>query len=202
MVTTQASVPVMAEILDGHEPQLRALLENAGQAPANNSLVPFGKLPNIHFARFFILDAARDLAGRPLTSRLVFLADIDGPADTFLMFLCSLAADGLDTIYQHCRDYPGRAGLLDFLRQHTIPVAARYVNTIGRTVQQIHQEAALREAIEGFLNRTSGLWTGASPRRVRAAIQEFVEQEPSLAFARRPVPQPEPAYIVGEKLHF
>jgi hypothetical protein len=148
------------------------------------------------------MDAARDLDGWPLAPRLIFLADIDGPADVFLMFLCSVAGDGLDTIYQHCQDYPGRAGLLDFLREHTIPVAARYVNTIGRTVQQIHQEAALREAIESFLNRTDGQWIGASPRRVRAAIQEFVEQEPSLTFARRPVPPPEPAYALGEKLHF
>lgn len=201
MVTTQATVPVMAEVLAAHEPQLRSLLENAGQDPANNSLVPFAKLPNVHFARFFILDAARDLDGRPLTPRLVFLADIDGPADAFLTFLCSVAGDGLDTLYQHCRDYPGRAGLLDFMRERTLPVAARYVNTIGRTVQQIHQEAALREAIEGFLNRTNGQWIGASPRRVRAAIQEFVEQQPELAFARRPIPPPEPTYILGEKLH-
>ena len=122
MVTTQASVPVMAEILDGHEPQLRALLENAGQDPANNAVVPFARLPTVHFARFFILDAARDLDGRPLAPRLIFLADIDGPADAFLLFLCSLAGDGLDTIFQHCRDYPGKAGLFDFLRQHTIPI--------------------------------------------------------------------------------
>ena len=61
MVTTQASVPVMADILAGHEPQLRTLLESAGQDPANNSLVSFGKLPNVHFARFFILDAAREV---------------------------------------------------------------------------------------------------------------------------------------------
>ena len=190
MVTTQSSVPVTAEILPGHEGQLRQLLETAGQDAANNSLVPFGKLPNVHFARFFILEAARDLDGRPLTPRLVFLANIDGPTEAFVMLLCGMLGEGLDTIYQHCQDYPGRAGLLDFMREHTLPVAAQYVNTIGRTVQQIHQEAALREAIQQFLNRTNGHWAGASPRRVRAAIQEFVEQEPSLKRARRPVPRP------------
>src|ERR1700694_2275896 len=181
MVTTQSSVPVMADILAGHEGQLRTLLESAGQNAANNSLVPFGKLPSVHFARFFIMDAARDLDVHPLTPRLVFLADVDGPADAFLMLLCAMAGDGLDTIYRHCRDYPGRAGLLDFVRARTVPVAARYVNTIGRTVQQIHQEAALRQSIQDFLDRTNGHWIGASPRRVRAAIQEFVEREPSLA---------------------
>jgi hypothetical protein len=201
MVTTQTAVPVMAEILAGHEAQLQKLLETAGQDAANNSLVPFAKLPNVHFARFFILDAARDLDGHPLTPRLVFLADVDGPADAFLMLLCGLAGDGLHTIYQHCRDYPGRSGLLDFFRAHTLPVAAKYVNTIGRSVAQVHQEQALHEAIQGFLTRTNGQWIGASPRRVRAAIQEFVEQEPNLTWARRPIPPPEPSYVLGEKLH-
>src|SRR5579859_1899220 len=202
MVTTQSSVPVMAEILPGHEEQLGTLLAAAGQDAPNNSLIPFGMLPNVHFARFFIMAAARDLDGRPLTPRLVFLADVDGPPNAFLMLLCGLAGDGLDTIYQHCQDYPGREGMLDFLRAHMLPVAARYVNTIGRTVAQIHQEAALREAIQAFLDRTASEWRCADPRRVRAAIQEFVEQEPALAWARRPVPPPEPAYILGERVHF
>jgi hypothetical protein len=202
MVTTQSAVTVMAEILAGHEGALRHLLETAGQDAANNSLVPVGKLAAVHFARFFMLDAARTLDGQPLTPRLVFLSDVDGPADAFLMVLCGLAGDGLDTIYQHCQGYPGRSGLLEFLRAHTIPVAAHYVNTIGRTVQQIQQEAALHDALEDFLNRTKGQWLGAAPRRVRAAIQEFVEHEPALAWARRPVPPHEPAYVLGEKLHF
>lgn len=201
MVTTQSAVPVMAEILAGHEDQVRILLETAGHDPTNNSLVPLGRLPNVHFARFFIMDATHDLDGHPLTARLVFLVDVDGPADAFLRLLCGLAGDGLDTIYQHCHAYPGRPGLLDFLREHTLSVAAKYVNTIGRTVQQVRQEAALRDAIQDFLDRTSAHWTGASPRRVRAAIQEFVEQEPSLTWARRPIPPPEATYVLGEKLH-
>src|SRR3981081_4131876 len=53
MVTTQSAVTVMADILAGHEGPLRQLLEAAGQDAANNSLVPFGKLATVHFARFF-----------------------------------------------------------------------------------------------------------------------------------------------------
>jgi hypothetical protein len=201
MVTTQAAVTVMTDILSGHEAPLRQLLETAGQDAANNSLVPFGKLPNVHFARFFLMAAASDLQGQPLSPRLVFLADVDGPDDAFLVAVCTLASAGLDTIYAHCAGYPGRAGLLDFLRDHTIPVAAKYVNTIGRTVEHVHQEAALREAIQAFLDRTASEWRCADPRRVRAAIQEHVEREPSLAWARRGVPPPEPAYILGEAVH-
>jgi hypothetical protein len=201
MVTTQSAVTVMANVLPGHEEPLHQLLENAGQDAANNALVPFGKLPTVHFARFFTMAASQDLDNQPLAPRLVFLADVDGPADALLIALCDLASSGLDTIFAHCQGYPGKAGLLDFLRGHTIPTTARYVNTIGRTVEQIQQEAMLREAIQAFLDCNASLWRKADPRRVRAAIQEFVEGEPSLAWARRSVPAPDPAYILGEATH-
>lgn len=198
MVTTQAAVTVMADILPGHEAALLELLQTAGQDAANNALVPFGKLPTVHFGRFFTMDATQDLSGQPLSARLVLDADVDGSEDAFLVALCTLASAGLDTLYAHCQSYPGPNGLLDFLRDHRIPVTAQYVNTRGRTVEQIHQEAALREAIQVFLDQHASEWRCANPRRVRAAIQEFVEREPSLAWARRGVPPPDPAYIFGE----
>src|ERR1051326_393268 len=120
MVTTQSAVTVMAEILAGHEAPLRQLLEAAGQDAADNSLVPFGRLPNVHFARFFIMDAIVDQQGHRYSPRLIFLADIDGPVEPFLVALCTVAGDGLDTIYGHCGAYPGRAGLLNFLRTSTV----------------------------------------------------------------------------------
>jgi hypothetical protein len=201
MVTTQAAVTVMTDILAGHEAALLQLLETAGQDAADNSLVPFGKVPTIHFARFFTMAPAQDLQGQPLSARLILDADVDGSEDAFLVALCDLASAGLDTIYAHCQGYPGRAGLLDYLRDHSIPVAAKYVNTIGRTVEQVHQEAALRAAIQTYLDGHASEWRCADPRRVRAAIQEFVEREPSLAWARRGVPPPDPAYILGEAVH-
>jgi hypothetical protein len=198
----QSAVTVMAEILPGHEASLRQLLEEAGRDAGNNSLVPFGKLSNVHFARFFLMEATRDVDGRLLSPRLIFMADVDGPPGPFLRSLAGLASDGLDAVYAHCRDYSGRAGLVEFLRRHSIPTAARYVNNIGRTVEQIRQEATLREAIEEFLDRSQDQWRGASPRGVRAAIQEFVETEPTLAWARHPLSPPDRAYVVRERLHF
>lgn len=197
---TQSAVTVVAEVLAGQEQPLRQLLESAGQDPANNSLVPFAGFPNVHFARFFLMDSARDLRGRPLAPRLVFMADVDGPADAFLAELVSALGPGLDTILSHCHGYLGRAGQLQYVRRQSVPTAASYVNTIGRTVAQIRQEAALRDALQEYLDRTAAQWRGADPRRVRAAIQQLVEREPSLAWARRPVPT-DPAYILAERLH-
>jgi hypothetical protein len=200
-VITQSAVTIMAEIAPGHEPAVRALLDSAGSTPADNDLVPFGQFPTVHFARFFVMDGANDLDGRPLTPRLIFLADIDGPPAPFLVQLAEVAADGLDRLYAHCTGYGGRRLLLQFLRQHQVPAAATYVNTIGRGVQQIRDEAMLRQSIQAFLDAHPERWRGASPRAVRAAIQEFVEREPALAWARQPVPGPEPRYALGEGLH-
>jgi hypothetical protein len=202
-VTTQTAVTVIADILPGNEARVHDLLVRAGRDAANNDLVPFGRFDNVHFARFFTMDEAHDdVDGRVLPPRLVFLADVDGPADAFLQSLAAVASTGLNNLYSHCRGYTRAGDVLQFMRQHSVPVAAKYVNTIGRTVEQIRQEATLREAIQGFVDQHQLEWRGTSPRRVRAAIQEFVETEPTLAFARRPLPPPAPTYIVGERIHF
>jgi hypothetical protein len=201
VVTLQSPVTVVAEIVPGHEREVRQILEELGKAAGNTPTLPLAQLANIHFARFFVMDATTDQHGRYYAPRLVFLADIDGPGDAFLAALTELGGNGLDTIFSHCEAYPGRAALLNYLRAHLVPVAATYVNTIGRTVTQIRQEAALRDAIQTYVDRNRAQWTGASPRRVRAAIQEFVENEPSLVWARPAAPKPEPTYILGEKLH-
>ena len=69
MVTTQTAVTVMVDILPGQVAPLRQLLETAGQDAANNPLLPFARLPTVHFARFFILDTAQDVQRRPLSPR-------------------------------------------------------------------------------------------------------------------------------------
>jgi hypothetical protein len=202
VITTQSTLTIVTSITPGHESTVQQLLESAGQEPADNDLIPFSRFPTVHFARFFTMDRATDLQSRPLPPRLVFLADTDGPADAFLLELVGAAGDGLHSVYQHCDGYPGRAGLLEYLRAQRVPEAARYVNTIGRAVTQVHQEAQLHTAIQDFLDRNRHEWQGRSPKVVRAAIQEFIETEPSLAWARQPVPTPDPTYILGEKAHF
>jgi len=202
VVTTQSAVTVVANLVPGHAPAVQQILATAGKDPANNDLVSFAQFPTVHFARFFVMEPATDLQGRPLAARLIFLADVDGPADAFILALVGANGDGLHTLYQHCQGYPGRAGLLDYFKSNRVPEAATYVNTIGRTVAQIHQEAKLHDAIEEFLDRNKDQWRGQSPRRVRTSIQEFVEREPSLSSAREPFLRPDATYILGEKLHF
>jgi hypothetical protein len=200
MITTQSAVTIVTPIPAGRLGDLQALLESAGQRPADNELVPFGSFANIHFGRFFILPQSTDPQGRTYPAYLIFLADVDGPADAFVLQLVGACGNGLHTIYQHCDGYPGRAGLRDYLREHAVKAAASYVNTVGRTVTQVHQEARLHDSIRQFLDASQPAFRTKSPRQVRAAIQEFVERNPSLAWARQPLAQADVAYLVNEKL--
>jgi hypothetical protein len=198
VVVTQSALTIAAPIAAGHAADLQALLEREGQQPSANALVSFGSFGNVHFARFFILPEATDPSGTRYESQLIFLADVDGSAEAFLFQLVGAAGDGLHTIFQHCADYPGRAGLLDFLRERQQSAAAAYVNTVGRTVVQVNQEAQLHDAIAQFADSHADELNGQPPRRVRAAIQEFVECEPSLAWARQPAASADLPYILSE----
>ena len=200
MITTQSAVTIATVVPPQNVAHLQQLLEQAGRDPASNSLVSFGLFPNVHFARFFILPAATDREGNAYSSRLVFLADVDGPADAFVLQLVGAAGDGLHSIYQHCAGYPGRAGLLDYLQRNSIETTASYVNTVGRTVGQVRQEAQLHDAIEAFLDTNAQQLRSTNSRAVRAAIQEYVERDPALAWAREPPPTPEMQYVLGEKV--
>jgi hypothetical protein len=202
VVTTQSAVTIVAPIAEGHEDELRSLLESGGQNPADNALVAFGQFSNLHFGRFFILPSTTDQQGQAYGADLVFLADVDGPADAFVLQLIGACGDGLHMLFEHCQAYPGRAGLQAYLCSHSVRAAACYVNTVGRTVTQVHHEAQLHDAIQRFLDDNQQRVRGVEPRRVRMAIQEFVERDPALAWARKPFPRPDPVYMLGEKFKF
>ena len=192
-MTTQSALTIVVPVDVAQKPALHALLLRAGADPAGNDLVPFGRLPGTHFGRLLILDEATDLRGAPLRPLLMLMADVDGPADAYLERLVEVAGDGLDRLFGACDGYPsdrpGSADRLAFLRAHLIKNDAVYVNTIGRTVEQIRQEAQLREAIQGFLDRAERELAGRDPRAVRDAIRRFIAGQPSLRWARRPAPK-------------
>lgn len=188
-MTRQCAVTIVAAITPTAVGGLTALLTAAGEDPAHNALIPFSRYDTVHFARFVVLDATVDRDGADIPAQLVYIADVDGPLERHLADLVANAGSGLDRIYAHCQGYPDagartRATRLAYLRAHAIAAPTVYVNTVGRTVRQIRQEARLREAIEAFLDRQD--WSGRDPRAVRAAIQRYVLREPSLRWAAAP----------------
>lgn len=163
-MTPQSEFLVMAPVRAGQVESLRALLTTLNGAPGHadpaNALVSFGDFPTIHVARFTVLadetlgdNAVFGVEPFPAPTYLAFLADCDGEADDLLQQLAERAEPGLRRIFAHCEDFGDNTGVLAWMRARRVKPAAYYVNWVGRTVQQIREEAALHAALSAEMAR-------------------------------------------------
>ena len=193
---------VVAPLRQGSEPGLRALLSSMnaspGMADPQGELLPFGAFEQLHFARLVLLDdelqadlAAHGLPPPRLPTCLAFLGDCDGPAHRFLTALVQRAGDGLRRIFAHCEGFSPGADLLAWLLAHDRPLAASYVNWVGRSVQQIRQESALQRSLATQVPRRTGL-SGADAQRVRQELRTFVAEQASADRLTLTPPAPTP----------
>ncbi len=179
----------MAPVGENKAEALRALLSTMvgepGQADPNNTLIPFGAFDRLHFARLFLVEVntwrdirAHGVQPRPYPPHLVFLGDIDGDRTSFLAELATRARDGLRQIFSHCSGFsPTGDELLTWMQARNVQEAANYVNTRGRTVRQIREEAALRRSLSArlpLLVRTLG---SSDAGVLYAALQSFAWEE-------------------------
>jgi len=183
-MTPQSNLMVVAPIVESRESELRQLLATMnlepGVANPENPLVPFGRLRNLHFARFVILedDTREDLAayGRPpasATKSLAFLCDFDGPISVFRRDLVACAEGGLRQLFSYCQPAPGD-DLLVWLGRNERPASASYVNWIGRTMQQVREEMALYQSLVPLLAMDG---QSSDARQVWNNLRQFVRQE-------------------------
>ena len=199
----QVALTIVATVADGRVEELETLLHDLGGSPGGP---PFDRIPTLHFARLFVLEATEDLAGTAIPPRLVFLSDIDAPVGPYLTTLVDAFGTMLDEIFGHCVGYPvegsrTKADRIAYLERRTVGTAAAYVNTVGRSVEQIRREAELRRAIEGFLDGSDRDWSRVTPTEIRAAIRGFVFGEEALGWARRPAARPELSWRAKEAAH-
>jgi hypothetical protein len=187
----QQSLTIVAPVRDGAEHDVESLLRSMGDGVANGSVIDFGALDGVHFARLMMVPAD---TGAGFPASLILLSDFDGPVDAQLDGLVKTAGAGIDRIFGQCTGYPqgepDEHARRDFLRRHVVREAARYVNTSGRTVEQIRQESALRDAIDGFLDDPDRSFDGDDPEAVRRAVRELVEKDPQLAWALHAAERP------------
>ena len=196
-MTPQSNFMVAAPVVAGREMDLRALLLSMNRLPGaadpDNPLVPFRQFRTLHFARFVILnDSTRgdreaygpDAAFPDAPIYLAFLGDCDGSADLLLADFANRAGAGLRKIFAHCEGFEPHCDLLQWMRGHSVKPAATYVNWIGRTVRQIHEEAALHESLSRYL----GSLNVDEPRQIRNELIRAVgENGPPLT---SPTPTP------------
>ncbi len=181
---------ILAAIDPAREAELRQLLDSMNAAPgrvnANNTLIPFAQFDTLHFARLLILDDktledARVYGGGPAPSYplyLAFVGDIDGNVDTFFKKLVNVAGAGLRAIFSCCEGFTTNTDLVRWMEKHSAPTIAAYVNCRGRTVRQVREEAALKEAIENYIKNNATELNGPL-REIHTRLQQFVNAEKS-----------------------
>jgi len=188
-VTPQSQFLVVAAIVPGREQALRDLLGTMNSVPGSadpaNSLLPFGQFDRLHFARLSVLDDPTlgdiEAYGPPpprLPVYLAFLGSCDGPARECLADLVQRAGDGLHRIFAHCEGFDNAEDLLGSLLAHNQPLAANYVNWVGRTVRQIKQESALQRALSARVPRVP-LASATGAQQCRRDLIDFLDGEVS-----------------------
>ncbi len=189
-MTPQSSFMVLAPIDPQREAELRTLLASMNDAPgrvnAENALIPFARFDALHFARFVVLDdkTVEDVQvyGMPVLTYpvyLAFLGDVDGDSSDFLEELARRAGPGLRSVFSCCKGFDGAADLAGWMKSHSSPAIAKYVNRRGRTVRRVREEAALKGAIEAYLQDHVPTLAEVPPREILSKVREFVAAEKS-----------------------
>lgn len=199
----QIGVTIRAPVAADRVPALRAWLAEIARKGLAESPFDFAHLRGLHFARFYLLEETADLEGRAIPASLVFMSEVDAPLRRHLADLVDVAGEGVDDAFRHCTGYPGagarRRHKIAWLRRHQVSASAFYVNTVGRGLAQIRQEAALREALEDCLDRRD--WTGRTATEARGELRAHVAQRADLAWALRPPAPPSVVFRAREALH-
>ncbi len=213
-MTPQSTFLISAVIREGQLENLRKLLGSmngdVGRANPENSLVPFGQFDRLHVARFVILEAKTadeikkyGLAPYEWRPALLFLGDCDGDRDTFLAELVVRAGPGLRKIFSCCEGFSeDHNQMLKWLKKHNICPEANYINWIGRTVRQVHQENALHQSLANYLQKITGDLDRESCRALRQKLLSHVELEKQAGLLALTVPERAPiGWKVRNLLH-
>jgi hypothetical protein len=169
---------------------LKALLEGMAKDVEGNAIVPFPKLRFLHFGSLVVIEDP-DHVYDPC---LVFENNFDGPLEPHLEDLYAQAAEGLHKIYSCCTDYPvasasDKAQLISYLRAHVVRPNAYHIGNVGRSVERTHQENALRDGVEVFLDGVVAEGNIGSPGSIRQKVQAFVQSQPPFAWAAKVEPR-------------
>ena len=199
----QLGVTIRAEVAADQVTPLRDWLAKAAHNGTADGPFAFGSVRGLHFAKLFLLDEVTDLSGQRIPASLVLMTEVDASLRPHLAELIDVGGTGIDQAFGFCVSYPGpgsrRRARIAWLRRHLVRASAFYVNTVGRGLRQIRQEAALHDAIEDYLDR--GDWSGRAADDVRREIRAYVAGRPDLDWAMRPPAPPSLLFRAREAVH-
>lgn len=212
-MTPQSNFMIVAAVRDGQLENLRKLLDgmnrSIGLADPANSLLPFGEFERLHMARFVIIE---DITGDdikvygkkpyPWSPTLVFLGDCDGDRKSFLAQLVERAESGLRAIFAYCEGYSEPANLLKWMLARNVKPAANYVNWLGRTVRQVHEEAALHRSLREYLPKAVDAAGPSNVRVIRQKLLSHIEMQKYAGLLILSPEEPTPwAWLIRNGLH-
>jgi hypothetical protein len=202
----QVALTIRAPIKPGQAGALKRLLAQMAD-PAGGRAIPFERLETTHFARLFVLDdvdGGPD-GGSPIPASLVYMSDVDAPVWRHLAALVGIGGARVGDVFAHCEGWPSASASnwarVAWLRARRVRADIVYVNTVGRSVAQVHGERRLRQAIEDFLDAKQDEWRGGDPVQIHAAVRRFVAGRPDLRWALKPARGPGLAFRVRSTLH-
>jgi hypothetical protein len=184
----QVAVTVRAQIADGRVAAVTRLLKN-GSADIADEDLRLSELPRVHFARMFVVESATLQGGQAIPASLVYMADVDGSVGGHLRDLVENAATGVDKLFGLCVGYPAQpdnSGRIGWLRAHTLPAAAYYVHTVGRSVERIENETRLYGCIQDILDHGEIPMNGATPAEIRTRVRDAVLRRADVAWVTDP----------------
>jgi len=160
---------------------------------------PLAAIGGLHFARLLMVPGDPDVESRAIPDSIMYLADVDESPNRHLRALSEQAGRVLDEVFSYCEDYPAApdpAQRYTWLCAHEIVSTTNYVNTIGRGVEQIVQEAALHDWLEDYLDTHRPELSTLTPAEVHRTVRLVVESTPQMSFAIHPAPTMPVAYRV------
>src|SRR4051794_24614819 len=99
-MTKHGALSILARIKNGMKQELVALFEQiVAEDVETNSIIPFKKLGNIHFARFVVFNESTDAFGNHVDAHLIFTTNYDQPYQNHLDELLDVAGPGLWKIF-------------------------------------------------------------------------------------------------------
>ncbi len=102
----QRSLTIVAPVREGAKVSVERLLESMGDGVANGSVIDFGALDGVHFARLMMVPADADPSGARLPASVILLSDFDVTLDFHLEQLVETAGAGINRIFGPCEGYP------------------------------------------------------------------------------------------------
>ncbi len=203
-MTPQSTFMISAAVREGQMEGLRKKLDEMNKivrhADPLNSLVPFGRFDRLHGARFVIIEAktaeeikAFRVTPRPWQPTLAFFGDIDGDMDSFIAELVEHASSGLKEIFSFCEGFSKEdSNLLAWMKEHNVQPRVNYINWIGRTVKQVHEEVALHKSLSKYLQEHIDDIGRKDTRTLRQKLLSHVEMEKHAGRLTLTAPEPTP----------